>query len=537
MADGKWLLVKELGHLGLISSVFRELGLVEKIDQMLPKDSPNTHISHGEAVQAMVLQALGFSSQRMYLSPRYFSGLAVENLFGRDVSPDRMNARVLGRTLDAIFKYGATSFLANLCMKVVSDHKLMKKFLYMDTTSLSVTGKKYKNSGSIKLTYGYSKDHRGDLKQLVYLLATTEDGLPVFAKVHDGNASDGEVFREALAEIQYRMKSEVDGKFFVLDSSLYTRKFLRNSEFSGYWISRVPESVKDCRNHLELDPKKSFWEKLDEDYSYQVISGVRYGKKAQRWIVVDHRPSRFKELESFSNRIEKSRKALVKAQILLSRMVFKERVDCQERLKELRKSHKYFVISPMLMGQYRKSRGAKRKVLFGYKLHISFRKNGPRIRKMERRKGKFILATNCLDKKNTSEEEVIKAYRGRNKSIEGCFRFLKDRRKCLNQIFLKKESRIEAILMVMSLLLFVNNFAQNKLRGVLEREKQSIPNQLGSRTRKPTFSWVTELMRPVYKVAGFMRGESFSEITGILRVQRQIIRAFGSHAEVIYGFP
>ena len=537
MAEGKWLSVKDLGHLGLISAVFRELGLVEKIDEMLPKESPNMHISHGEAVLAMVLQALGYSCQRMYLSPRYFSGVAVENLFGRDLSPGWMNARVLGRTLDAIFKFGATSFLANLCMRVVSNHKLLKKFVYMDTTSLSVTGRKYKNNGNFRLTHGYSKDHRGDLKQLVFLLATTEEGLPVFAKAEDGNASDGEVFREALSEIQYRMKSELDGKFFVLDSSLYSRKFLKSSEVSGYWISRVPESVKDCRIYLEQNPKDLFWNQLDEDYSYRVIRGVRYGRKAQRWILVDHRPSRYKELATFKAKIEKSKKALIKAQRRLGRLVFKERADCQEVIKDLRKIHRYFVITPTLMGQYRKSRGSKRKVLTGYKIHISFRKNGPRIRKMERRKGKFILATNCLDKKKASAAEVIEAYRGRNRSIEGCFRFLKDRRKCLNQIYLKKESLIEAMLMVMSLLIFVNNFAQNRLRKVLETKGQSIPNQLGVRTRKPSFSWVAELMRSVHKVAGYVNKEYYSELTGISRVQRQIIRAFGTHAEEIYGFP
>jgi hypothetical protein len=51
-------------------------------------------------------------------------------------------------------------------------------------TSLYTTGNKYKNTGNIELKRGYSKDYRMDLKQLIYLLVTTEDGLPILAESH-----------------------------------------------------------------------------------------------------------------------------------------------------------------------------------------------------------------------------------------------------------------------------------------------------------------------------------------------------------------
>ena len=47
--------IKNIGHLGLIAAVFKELKLVERIDEMLPKTTKNVRISHGQAVMAMVM--------------------------------------------------------------------------------------------------------------------------------------------------------------------------------------------------------------------------------------------------------------------------------------------------------------------------------------------------------------------------------------------------------------------------------------------------------------------------------------------------
>lgn len=56
--------IKNIGHLGIIGAIFREYKLIEKIDALLPKTSPNQKISHGEAVLAMIMQGLGYTRFR-----------------------------------------------------------------------------------------------------------------------------------------------------------------------------------------------------------------------------------------------------------------------------------------------------------------------------------------------------------------------------------------------------------------------------------------------------------------------------------------
>ena len=43
---------------------------------------------------------------------------------------------------------------------------------------------------ALALTYGYSKDHRPDLKQLLFILTTTHDGgVPIQFRCTDGHPS------------------------------------------------------------------------------------------------------------------------------------------------------------------------------------------------------------------------------------------------------------------------------------------------------------------------------------------------------------
>ena len=61
--------IKRLDHLGLIAAFCHEIGLPRFIDRAIPKLSEH-HISHGDAVLAMVLNGLGFHSRTLHPSFR-----------------------------------------------------------------------------------------------------------------------------------------------------------------------------------------------------------------------------------------------------------------------------------------------------------------------------------------------------------------------------------------------------------------------------------------------------------------------------------
>ena len=75
----------------------------------------------------------------------------------------------------------------------------------IDTTTMSLQGEYKHEEGDldavpIKITQGFSKDHRQGLKQFVISLVMSDD-LPVFIQALSGNASDKNHFREIAKEL------------------------------------------------------------------------------------------------------------------------------------------------------------------------------------------------------------------------------------------------------------------------------------------------------------------------------------------------
>ena len=59
---------KILDHLGIVATVCKEIGLADEINRIVGVDS-RQKVTCGEAVVAMILNALGFVDRPLYLSP------------------------------------------------------------------------------------------------------------------------------------------------------------------------------------------------------------------------------------------------------------------------------------------------------------------------------------------------------------------------------------------------------------------------------------------------------------------------------------
>jgi transposase len=194
-----------VGHLGIIAGIYDILGIGEVIDQVIPKKRHHK-LPHSVVVKAMILNALGFSGQRLYLFSNFFKTIPVEQLLGKGISADDLTDDVLGRTLDAIHEYGATKLYNEITNRIMLKHSLGTQLLHVDTTNFSVHGK-YKGDApdgtdSIKITFGYAKDKRKDLKRFVMGLVANQFGIPLFTEAYDGNKSDKETLIEMIKKTQ-----------------------------------------------------------------------------------------------------------------------------------------------------------------------------------------------------------------------------------------------------------------------------------------------------------------------------------------------
>ena len=113
-------------------------------------------------------------------------------------------------------------------------------------------------------------------------------------------------------------------------------------------------------------------------------------------------------------------------------------------------------------------------------------------------KSRFVLATNVLDAEKLSDEALLTAYKTQATSVENGFKFLKDPIFFAESFFVKKQSRLEALLFLMSLSLLVYALCERKLRAALTETAQTITAQSGKQAAKPTMKLVFNLFRGIH---------------------------------------
>jgi transposase len=162
---------QNLDHHGLVAATFKDLGIGDKIHARIPNRDPRRIVSTGNAVLAMILNGLGFTNRRLYLSPQFFQDKPVDLLIDPSIQAKNLDDHALGEALDEIADYGPSRLFGELALEIGLEQKLLSTSAHLDSTSISVEGEYPQDLGegvtAISITHGFSKDHRPDLKQFM----------------------------------------------------------------------------------------------------------------------------------------------------------------------------------------------------------------------------------------------------------------------------------------------------------------------------------------------------------------------------------
>jgi hypothetical protein len=109
-----------------------------------------------------------------------------------------LNDDRVGRALEKLFDADRASLLTTVVLRAVNHFEVDVTQLHNDSTSVSLHGAYREATGTSRggkptaaATFGHSKDHRPDLKQLVFILTVTADGaVPLTYRLADGNTTD-----------------------------------------------------------------------------------------------------------------------------------------------------------------------------------------------------------------------------------------------------------------------------------------------------------------------------------------------------------
>jgi len=537
---------EQLGHLGLIASTIKKLGIVEKVNERLILNrKKGGKISHGHRAAAMILNGLGYINRTLYLSPHFFEDKPLDLLLGIDIRADDLNDDMLGRHLDEIANYGTTKLFSEIALEICLEQDLLGKSCHLDTTTLSLYGEydNYPNAEPLP-TYGYSKDHRPDLKQVT--LSLTQVGranMPLWLEALDGNASDKATFQETVKAIEqfHQQLDLADNMPFVVDAAFYTpEKLAQLSRVK--WITRVPATYKEAKVLLSTSNDKLTWQSLDKGYEISVLPMELAGIQ-QRWLLVNSAQGKKRALKTLYKKLDKQFNQHNKALWHLCNQTFACEMDAKKALQEFEKKLKFHCIDYQIVPvmKYASKGRPKRNECpqcVGYQCQAQLMSDLNKINHEKECLGRFLLATNELDESNISDQAILFEYKAQT-HIEAGFRFLKQDRFELNHIFLKNPNRIGALMMIMTLCLMVYNFSQYRLREALDDQNTVIPNQLGKPIKNPTMRWIFQLMSKITVLCLWDQSTKqwVKRVCNVKTLHQVIIFHFGNDAKKIYGIP
>jgi len=157
----------------------------------------------------------------------------------------------LGRALDRLFAADPRTLTTRFVVHMVNAFGIDLSRCHQDTTTVTFSGV-YAGSGArsdgrrqLRITHGHNKDHRPDLKQLVWSLTVSADGaVPVHYNVYDGNRTDDQLHVDTWEALR-RVVGGPDF-IYVADGKLCTRDNMGHLDRAGgHFITVLPRTRKE----------------------------------------------------------------------------------------------------------------------------------------------------------------------------------------------------------------------------------------------------------------------------------------------------
>jgi len=185
---------KSFGGPWLALQLVRLLGLDDFLKEHLPPGEE--HVAWSLVSLILVICRLLNPSSELHIAEHYYKSTALTDLLG--VPDDDVYDNRLYRGLDKLLprKDELETYLKN---KLGDLFDLEFDILLYDVTSTYFEGQ---CNGNPLAKHGYSRDHRGDCKQVCIGLVVTKDGIPLGYEVFAGNTHDSKTYQQIIETME-----------------------------------------------------------------------------------------------------------------------------------------------------------------------------------------------------------------------------------------------------------------------------------------------------------------------------------------------
>lgn len=536
----------------LIAALCDEIGLEDIINRSLTWEPAYCKVSPGTHVKAMIINIL-CSRMPLYRIAEFYATQDTEQLFGAGCEAAVFNDDALGRTLDRLFEAQSWKVYSELSLTVLRTLGLPLDRLHADTTSFSLQGD-YSDQDDLKITYGYNKDKRPDLKQIVIGLGVTPERLPVIAKVEDGNLDDKTwnhaFIRRARAVLT---QEEWDELTYVADSALATQENLLLMKQEGLsFITRLPDSFSLSQELKEEAMWREDWHEIpseaDEDerrsvYRVQSYDRELYGQRL-RFVVVHSSHLEERQRETLLRQMTKEKEKLDQALRSLVAERFACEHDAQERLAAWSKQQKWkwhtvdldtdseTVILPRAKRGRPKAGEAPASAMQWRITASDVRHDEASLLMQAQKQGLFVLMTDHAESNEWESARVLQTYKGQA-AAETRFRLLKDP-VILDAMYVKQPRRVEALGVVFVMALLIYGLLEWRVREKMKQESEPLILPGKRKSFTPTGEMLLALLKTIQVIHVSVGGTTVRGLSAHVDEQVKRILRLAGHDISIY---
>ena len=546
---------ERLGPLPLVNHFLQRIGLEDLLDKHVPTRDRRSALTHARAL-GVLLRSIIVEREPIYRQQETAVSFAPE-LFGLSAARmGQLGDDRIGRALDRLFDADRAALLTEVVLSVGQKFAVRLAELHNDSTSVRFCGQ-YRGASahSIRgrsapaITYGYSKDHRPDLKQLLFILTTeAEGGVPVQFRVADGNTNDSTTHVETWNTLR-ALAGRADF-LYVADSKLCSRDNMDHiHRAGGRFVTVMPRTRKEDAEFREwIQTNVAPWELVWDRPNPRTRDGPRdrwYLYKAplpsaEVWTVVwvwstlltlrqESRRRRnlvaaIEALSALRQRLaspKARRRSAAEIDLRLAQILEHYHVSRYLKVRRsVREEHRYKQNQRGRPGPNTVYRKITRR-----RYDLEWTLDEGAIAYDQKGDGMYPLITND---RSLSPAQVLEAHKGQP-SIEKRFEQIKTVHE-IAPVFLKNEGRIEALFTLYFLALLVQALIERELRLAMKHEHivelPIYPEQRPS--RRPTTEQILRLFSLAERHTLVSNGRTVQVFNPVLTdLQRQVLTLVG----------
>lgn len=349
-----------------------------KLDELLAGLLPAGRESVGWSQVAALLTVARFCAQRSELgvAEHWYGTTALDELLGVDESV--INDARLYRALDKLGEHKEA-----LCSHLMERYRqwfgVRFEFLLYDVTSTFLEGAA---EGNEQAQRGYSRDSRGDCKQVCIGLVCTPEGLPLSFETFAGNRADVTTVEDIVRTMEE--KYGVAERIWVMDRGMVSEAniaFLR--ERKARYLVGTPKSW--LRHHEAALLERSAWQEVQDGLEVRLVEHPD-GVSGEKYVLCRSSARAEKERAMLQRQSERLTEALVRLAAWLQRQPQTDQQAVGRRIG--RALGKYPAAAAIIDATVRCDAA-------GRSIGLEIASDVAAGQKAHRQKGAYLLRTNC----------------------------------------------------------------------------------------------------------------------------------------------